>query len=456
MKFNQSIYQMVSGHKNIVTEVHPVDDDDHKPVHRGSAVDVEIHPPSNFKTPSTFRAGILTLLMQNEDIIDTAGIAAVSKVVGDMKETFDHIDKDKSGYIEVHELGELLKLLGVDCYNADGSASVNLTQAMKSLDRKGDNRLSFEEFKKWYISSEARVEVKMRRMFDKFDVDNNKQIDCKEMKTLLRSMGHHVTDEEVQQTIREISRHNTTVIELDEFSAWYHNSLFWDKQMHELEMEQKIVEEQAEGLHLDFPWESCWRAKFWYIVTYPICAALYVTMPDVRREGSDTVPLAIIQFAMSILWIGFFSFCMVDWVTIASYTIGIPVNVAGVTVLAAGTSVPDMLSSYIVAQQGEGDMAVSSSIGSNIFDVTVGLPLPWLCYNIYHGKTVTVHAKSLGFSVLVLIMMLVAVITIVKLCRWKMTKTMGYGMFCLYGVFLLQDLLQQFPTNDPVFKTPEF
>ncbi len=56
----------------------------------------------------------------------------------------------------------------VDCYNADGSASVNLTQAMKSLDRKGDNRLSFEEFKKWYISSEARVEVKMRRMFDKF------------------------------------------------------------------------------------------------------------------------------------------------------------------------------------------------------------------------------------------------------------------------------------------------
>ena len=54
----------------------------------------------------------------------------------------------------------------------------------------------------------------------------------------------------------------------------------------------------------------------------------------------------------------------------------------GLTFLAAGTSVPDLLTSVLVAMKGEGDMAVSSSIGSNIFDVTVGLPLPWLIYTI--------------------------------------------------------------------------
>ncbi len=48
----------------------------------------------------------------------------------------------------------------------------------------------------------------------------------------------------------------------------------------------------------------------------------------------------------------------------------------GLTILAAGTSVPDLLTSVIVAKQGFGDMAVSSSIGSNIFDVLVGLPVP--------------------------------------------------------------------------------
>ena len=52
--------------------------------------------------------------------------------------------------------------------------------------------------------------------------------------------------------------------------------------------------------------------------------------------------------------------------------LGIPATVMGLTFLAAGTSVPDLITSVIVAKQGHGDMAVSSSIGSNIFDVCVG------------------------------------------------------------------------------------
>ena len=33
-------------------------------------------------------------------------------------------------------------------------------------------------------------------------------------------------------------------------------------------------------------------------------------------------------------------------------------------------------------------MAVSSSIGSNVFDILIGLPLPWLVYSLYSsGKT---------------------------------------------------------------------
>lgn len=60
--------------------------------------------------------------------------------------------------------------------------------------------------------------------------------------------------------------------------------------------------------------------------------------------------------------------------------IGMPDEVMGYTFLAAGTSVPDLMSSVIVAKQGLGDMAVSSSIGSNIFDITFGLPLPWFIW----------------------------------------------------------------------------
>ena len=36
------------------------------------------------------------------------------------------------------------------------------------------------------------------------------------------------------------------------------------------------------------------------------------------------------------------------------------------------------ISSVVMAKLGEGDMAVSSSIGSYVFDILVGLPLPWI------------------------------------------------------------------------------
>ena len=116
-----------------------------------------------------------------------------------------------------------------------------------------------------------------------------------------------------------------------------------------------------------------------------------------------------------------------------------------VTFLAAGTSVPDLLSSVIVARKGLGDMAVSSSVGSNIFDILIGLPLPWLSYGIYRSITegetyVDVVADTLFLSVLILVAMVVIVVLCIHINKWKMTKKLGIMMFVLYIVFLAQDL----------------
>ena len=48
---------------------------------------------------------------------------------------------------------------------------------------------------------------------------------------------------------------------------------------------------------------------------------------------------------------------------------------------------------------GQGDMAVSSSIGSNLFDVTVGLPLPWLLYTIIFGRDMEVFGVNITNNV---------------------------------------------------------
>merc|ERR1719149_514698 len=56
----------------------------------------------------------------------------------------------------------------------------------------------------------------------------------------------------------------------------------------------------------------------------------------------------------------------------------------GLTVLSAGTSVPDALSSIMVAQRGLGDMAVSNALGSNVFDILLGLGFPYFLASLIH------------------------------------------------------------------------
>mmetsp|Transcript_45724 Transcript_45724/g.109573 ORF Transcript_45724/g.109573 Transcript_45724/m.109573 type:complete len:186 (-) Transcript_45724:28-585(-) len=176
---------------------------------------------------------------------------------------------------------------------------------------------------------------------------------------------------------------------------------------------------------------------------------MYCSLPDVRRPGmGGKVRWAIIEFMLSLVWIAGFSKALYECTIVCSNTVGIPPPVAGVTIIAAGTSVPDLLSSYIVARQGEGDMAVSSSIGSNIFDITVGLPIPWMLFSmVNNGESVVVRTRSIGFQVIILMVMLTSVVLSVMAMKWKMNKALGAVMFVLYFVFIALSLLQQLPNE---------
>merc|ERR1712157_308106 len=114
-------------------------------------------------------------------------------------------------------------------------------------------------------------------------------------------------------------------------------------------------------------------------------------------------------------------------------------GIMGLTVLAAGTSIPDAASSVAVARIGEGDMAVSSSVGSNIFDILVGLPVPWILYSaVKMGEGVEIDSEGVVISLLILIGMLVLVIVSVHCQGWRLTKTLGGIMFLFYIIFLGQ------------------
>lgn len=184
------------------------------------------------------------------------------------------------------------------------------------------------------------------------------------------------------------------------------------------------------------PEGSLGRLKF--AIAAPLLYSFALTVPDCRLATFKRWYL--VTFTMSIVWIALLTYVMVWMAEEICHTIRLPVPVMSVTVLAAGTSIPDAISSVLVARKGHGDMALSSSIGSNVFDVTFGLPVPWLLATLVVRpmSVVRVHSASLHLQVATLMVMVVAVIGSIHCFKWRISKPLGVAFFLLYVLFLAE------------------
>ncbi|XP_067285073.1 sodium/potassium/calcium exchanger 2-like isoform X7 [Pseudorasbora parva] len=199
-------------------------------------------------------------------------------------------------------------------------------------------------------------------------------------------------------------------------------------------------EDEEDDQPLSLSWPDTCRKRFTYLIILPIVFPLWITLPDVRKSSSKK--FFPVTFLGAICWIAAFSYLMVWWAHQVGETIGITEEIMGLTILAAGTSIPDLITSVIVARKGLGDMAVSSSVGSNIFDITVGLPFPWLLYSLLNSMSpVRVSSNGLFCAIVLLFLMLIFVIISIAACKWKMSKLLGFIMFLLYIVFLVVSVM---------------
>ena len=219
----------------------------------------------------------------------------------------------------------------------------------------------------------------------------------------------------------------------------------------------------------DDEWEDPWEmpdekpACVLWVVCLPLNAMLYGTLPDVARPVDDkpgrTVPWMpagedyfIVTFFACLLWLIVFSYCMVVWVTIIGAVFGISDYIMGLTILASGTSIPDALSSMYMAKEGRGDMAISSSIGSNVFDILVGLPVPTIIKYIVvaaQGNDLDRLARwnfdtaGIVFDTVLLLMMVALIVTSIMLTNWVLNIKLGTMMFLLYFIFLVVCILNK-------------
>ena len=148
-----------------------------------------------------------------------------------------------------------------------------------------------------------------------------------------------------------------------------------------------------------------------------------------------------IIFFLSILYIAGISWALVELSINLAHLLHVPEILIGVTVLAVGTSLPDLLSSLIVAKNNKGDMAVSNAIGSNVFDILVGLGLPLFVYSLSFGKEMVIHNADIGFNVFFLLGTVFVTFFLFWVKKWRITKLSGGILFLLYITYVVLQTL---------------
>jgi len=142
-------------------------------------------------------------------------------------------------------------------------------------------------------------------------------------------------------------------------------------------------------------------------------------------------------FFISILIIAALSWVLVESAIGIAHILNVSEAIIAVTVLAVGTSVPDFISSVVVSKQGRGGMAISNVIGSNIFDILIGLGLPFLLIIFITGGNINLHIDNLYMSVQFLLASVAVLFGLFIINKWVVGKKMGVLLILLYVAYIV-------------------
>jgi K+-dependent Na+/Ca+ exchanger-like protein len=146
-------------------------------------------------------------------------------------------------------------------------------------------------------------------------------------------------------------------------------------------------------------------------------------------------------FTISIVYIAVLSWVLVELSVVLAHELHVSEAIIALTVLAIGTSVPDMMASLIVSRKGKGGMAVSNAIGSNTFDILIGLGLPWSIYILWNDQPVTVATHDLLGSIMLLGGSVVLLALIFAVRQFTIGWKAGIFLLFIYAVYLLYAIL---------------
>lgn len=167
----------------------------------------------------------------------------------------------------------------------------------------------------------------------------------------------------------------------------------------------------------------------------PVGAKSFSGRPGERLESHWGVQVMLILVGLALLVLG--AHWLVEAAVGFARALGVSELVIGLTVVAAGTSLPEVATSVMAAIRGERDIAVGNAIGSSIFNILAVLGIS----ASLAPAELTVAPAMLAFDIPVMVAVAAACLPVFftgnRIARWE-----GVLFLALYAAYTLYLILQ--------------
>ena len=165
-------------------------------------------------------------------------------------------------------------------------------------------------------------------------------------------------------------------------------------------------------------------------------ADAHLDTPEIEKEGSSSLLKDVVMLVVSALIIAVGAHLLVESATTIAEDFGVPQTVISLTIVALGTSLPELVTAITSLLKGHGALSLGNIIGANIFNLVLvsGVAVTINPFAVPSEATFLGMNTSLVFDIPLFIGVM-AILTVPTLLRGKLARWQGITLLSLYAAY---------------------
>ena len=159
-----------------------------------------------------------------------------------------------------------------------------------------------------------------------------------------------------------------------------------------------------------------------------------------EKKGGMLKDLLFLVIGAAVIAVG--AYLLVESATDIAHQLGVPESVIGLTVVAIGTSLPELVTAITSLVKGHGSLSLGNIIGANIFNIVLvsGASIAISPFNIPLTSMLLGQNASLVFD-LPIVFLVMGIMTIPTILKGKLKRWQGISLLAIYIAFMAVQFL---------------